>query len=79
MLFAIGRRHQHADIAAQHVLRRITEQFLSRRVVQRYNSAIVDDNDAVHRCRKKRTEQNILIANVAHCFHFAAIFPFPLN
>ena len=46
---AVGARHQHVDVAAQHLADAIAEQPLRRRVECLNRPAIVDDDDAVDR------------------------------
>ena len=48
VLFVIGRRHEHVDVAADHLTLLVAEQAFGRRV-ERLDSAVrVDDDDAIH-------------------------------
>ena len=56
---AIGRRHQHADVLADHLVRAVAEQPLGRRAERLHDPALVDDDHRVGHGVEDRLEMGL--------------------
>src|SRR3546814_10892599 len=64
MLAVIRLRHQHGDVAADHLVRAIAEQLLAGRVEQHHMTGLVEQDEPVDRRVDNRPEQEIGRAHV---------------